>query len=71
MINKAKQRQRVTHMDKEHFGKGEPGTNYVRTENFKIPAGYSIVGVRVAKKADLYSADCVPVCDVIVMKQHR
>ena len=46
VTDRQKQKYRVTQLDKEHFLK-EPGVNYTRTENFKIPPGYIIVGVRV------------------------
>ena len=67
ITDRTKQKYRVTHLDKEHFVK-EPGVNYARTETFKIPPGFIIVGVRVPLKADLYSTDCVPICNVIIMK---
>ena len=69
VTNRQKQKYRVTQQDREHFAK-ELEVNYKRTENFKIPSGYTIVGVRVPQKADLYSNESAPICDVIIMKEH-
>ena len=68
VLDSSKIKYRVTHLDKEHFIK-EPTMNYSKTENFKIPSGYIVVGARIPKKADLYSHDSVPICDLIIMKE--
>ena len=69
VVDSSKTKYRVTQLDKEHFVK-EPGINYTKTENFKIPSGYIVVGARIPKKADLYSNETVPICDLIIMKEH-
>ena len=63
---------RVTQYDE--WSKGPDGDlkfpEFNKTFKYKVPPGYIIVGVRIPCNADLYSVNSVPICNVIIMKEH-